>query len=369
MTTDTDATSTAVAVVQPQAMQRPVYIVEDAVPILDTARFEHMQRVANIMVETSMIPDSLRMAKIGGKDEELPRQKVFANCFMVVNQAVRWGMDPFAVAQCCSVVHGRLMYEGKLVAAVIDAKLGVRLDYTFTNEDKPFADRALGVIVSGTIPGETKVRTIEGTVAMWHKGDKSPWNQVTAWKRQLRYMGAREWARAHAPAIMLGVITDDEADDNFAPARSRGTVTRLTASTASISAPAIMSADVPTADAKPAAKEPDKKPDTASSRTGTTEPKPADKTADVPAREPAAEPAKEPAQADMLVEFDDRDIIAADLVEAIRAAASSADAERIYLDAESDLEALGDERRAKVEAAYQQAAAKFKPKARKAGAA
>ena len=38
-------------------------------------------------------------------------------------------MDPFAVAQCCSVVHGKLVYEGKLVAAVLDAKLGVRLTY------------------------------------------------------------------------------------------------------------------------------------------------------------------------------------------------------------------------------------------------
>lgn len=168
-------------------------------------------------------------------------------------------------------------------------------------------------------------------------------------------------------SLTNGDVTVEELMRAVEPERKE----RVTASTATNGAPAIMSADVPTADAKPAAKEPDKKPDTASSRTGTTEPKPAEKTADVPAREPATDPAKEAAaQAELAVEFDDRDIIAGDLIEAIKTAATGAEAERIYIDAESDLDALGDERRAKVEAAYQQAAAKHKPKtARKAGAA
>lgn len=169
-------------------------------------------------------------------------------------------------------------------------------------------------------------------------------------------------------SLTNGDVTVEELMRTVEPERKE----RVTASTATNGAPAIMSADVPTADAKPAANptEPDKKPDTASARTGTTEPQTAEKTADVPAREPAKEPAKEAAtaQADMLVEFDDRDIIAGDLIEAIRAAATGAEAERIYLDAEDSLAALGDERRAKVEASYQRAAAKFKPK-KKAGAA
>lgn len=188
--------------------------------IFDPARFEHMQRVAKMMAFSTAIPDSLRVAKIKGEDgkvteQEIPFDRILANCFMIVNQSDRWGMDPFAVAQCTSFVHGRLMYEGKLVAAVLEANLGVRLQYKFFGEDLPLKDRGLGVIVSGIIPGEIEPRTIEGTVADWHKGEKSPWNSPGAWKRQLRYMGAREWARAHAPAIMLGVITDDEADARF----------------------------------------------------------------------------------------------------------------------------------------------------------
>ena len=78
----------------------------------------------------------------------------------------------------------------------------------------------LGVKVSARIPGETFDREISGRVKDWHKGDKSPWQVESSWRRQLRYMGAREWARAHAPAIMLGVIADDEADETIAAPRN-----------------------------------------------------------------------------------------------------------------------------------------------------
>ena len=202
-------------IVKPASMQvLDTRYTQDVIPTLDTSKFEHMQRIAMMMARSSVIPESLRK----GKDENakeiwLDHEVVVANCFRIVNQAVRWGMDPFAVADCASIVHGRLMWEGKLIAAVLDSKLGVNLEYTFTDEDKPADSQKLGVVVSGKLPDETKIRTIEGTVAAWHKGSKSPWANPAAWKRQLRYMGAREWARAHKPSVMLGIYTDDEFDN------------------------------------------------------------------------------------------------------------------------------------------------------------
>src|SRR3954462_7376258 len=98
----------------------------DPYPIMDTAKFEQMQRVAAVMASCSLVPDCLRFQKTGKDLVPLPREEALANCFLVVNQAVRWSMDPFAVAQACSTVHGRLMFEGKLIAAVLDAKLGVK---------------------------------------------------------------------------------------------------------------------------------------------------------------------------------------------------------------------------------------------------
>ena len=162
---------------------------QDVIPILDTSKFEHMQRLATVMAKMSVLPESLR--KEG--NTALPHETVVANCFRIVNQAVRWGMDPFALMDCASIIHGKLMWEGKVIAAVLDAKLGVQLDYTFNDA----AGQDFGVTVSGVLPNETKARTIDGRVRDWHRGPKSPWANEGAWKRQLRYMGAREWARAH----------------------------------------------------------------------------------------------------------------------------------------------------------------------------
>src|SRR5690606_37380571 len=157
---------------QPSRPVKAYQPVEDVVPILDTARFEHMQRIATVMAGSPPIPDSLRCTKVGNNDPvPLPPQTVVANCFLIVNQSSRWGMDPFAVAGCTSVVHGRLMYEGKLVAAVLEAKLGVQLSYEFgtwipASETVDLSTEGtgdlLGVRVSAQRPGDAAPVYIEG---------------------------------------------------------------------------------------------------------------------------------------------------------------------------------------------------------------
>lgn len=193
----------------------------DPIPLLDTARFEHMQRVAAVMARTTLVPDTLRGTYEGsGQGRKLvlfEPEQIMANCFLVVNQSVRWGMDPFAVAACCSVVHGRLMYEGKLVAAVLDAKLGVKLDYQFNDKQGD----AFGVKVIGPPSPSGRERAVDGTVGQWKTtGANSPWSNFANHRRQLIYRGAREWARLWEPAILLGVYTPDEMDDLSDASRS-----------------------------------------------------------------------------------------------------------------------------------------------------
>lgn len=220
---------TDVAVVE-RPSRREIATVIDPIPTLDTARFEHMQRIANVMARSTMIPETLRT--VGPKDhkEDLPVEQVMANCFLVVNQAVRWGMDPFAVVSCCSVVYGRLSYEGKLVAAVLDAKLSVQLEFHFTGDptseafriyisDHPFTDEIIAKLRPGiSIPG---FRLWDGSVAEWKTtGAGTPWTQKN-YKRMLIYRGTRDWTRIYEPAIMLGVYTEDELIELADDARAR----------------------------------------------------------------------------------------------------------------------------------------------------
>lgn len=162
---------------------------------------EQAMRLAEMMARGKMVPEHLRNP---------------SDMLMVIEQASRWGMSPFAVAQCTSVVQGRLMFEGKLVAAAVQSSgiLEGRLTYEFTGEG---ATR--GIIVRGTIRGETEPRDIrvelkdaKTTNGMWTKQPD----------QQLVYFATRAWARRHTPEVMLGVYSPEEFDapaarpDNFA---------------------------------------------------------------------------------------------------------------------------------------------------------
>jgi hypothetical protein len=214
--------------------------VMDSIPVLDTGRFEHMQRIASVMAQSSMIPDALYTAGSGNDKKELPLPAVISNCFLVVNQAVRWGMDPFAVAQCVSIISGRICYEGKLIAAVLDAKLGLRLIpeydeghgdqlgvtiYAYTADDKAIANPRTGdaLVVKGTVGDWKTTRT------------GSPWAAGKAHKSMLMYRGSREWVRLYRPAIMLGVYAVDEMEDFEVDRRSQETPRRAPVPTLSSS--------------------------------------------------------------------------------------------------------------------------------------
>jgi hypothetical protein len=165
--------------------------------LLDNRQFSQILRAARLMASSSLVPAHLK-----GRSAD----ETIANMFLVINQALRWRMDPFAVARESYVVGGNLGYQGKLVAAVINCRAGLadRLSYTYAG-----VGQALTVTVSGRLEGEEQPRTIELSVKdaatnndMWTKDPQ----------QKLAYTGATKWARRHAPEVMLGVMTDDDLE-------------------------------------------------------------------------------------------------------------------------------------------------------------
>lgn len=197
-------------IIVPEEIKRPalkqVRVVSDNIPILDTGRFEHMQRIASVMASASLIPDHIRT----GSEHEAA-----ANCFLIVNQAVRWNMDPFALAQHVYILHGKLGFEGKVIAAAInsDPQMTAPLEYEFFGEE---GTDGRGVVVKGTLR-DGKERTVEGTLGKWKTFEKDRKTVNGAWVKDpdqmLCYRGARQWARRHNPARVLGVYSEDELDD------------------------------------------------------------------------------------------------------------------------------------------------------------
>lgn len=201
-------------------------IVEDDGPLaflLDTARFEHLQRISSTMALAAFTPKHLKSSD---------KQESIANCFRVVNQAIRWGMDPFAVCDETYIVGNRLGYQGKLIAAVINARAGLAapLGVIYNQEKgdklaaaiygaskeipeeaypllKKYAETedaeshlhltAMGVLVIRLAVGQSRTSN-----TMW---DKDP-------QQKLFYSGATKWARRHRPEIMLGILTDNDLE-------------------------------------------------------------------------------------------------------------------------------------------------------------
>lgn len=155
-------------------------------------------QLADMMAKAKLIPEHLRGDP--------------GSCLLVLEQASRWRMSPFAVAQCTAVVRGKLCFEGKLVAAVLAASGAIvgRLSYEFSGDGPKRS-----IKVTGLQRGEKKPVSIVGTVENWLTRDKDgKVNQ--AWQRDpdsmLIYRGTRQWARIYAPEAMLGVYTSDEVE-------------------------------------------------------------------------------------------------------------------------------------------------------------
>lgn len=149
--------------------------------------------LAKFISGAMLVPDHLR-----GKP---------ADCLLIVEQAARWGMSPLAVAQGTSIVHGKLCYEGKVVAAALESLNAVdgRLEYEFSGSGE-----SRSITVSGKPRGGNKVQSITGTVSGW-KTTGGNWQKDP--DSMLVYRGTRQWARLYTPGALLGVYTPDEFEE------------------------------------------------------------------------------------------------------------------------------------------------------------
>lgn len=151
---------------------------------------EQAMSLAKLMSQGSLVPSHLQ-----GKP---------ADTLMVIELAMRLGMSPFAVAQCTSVIQGKIMLEGKLVGAALNASglLASRMQYEFSGEGD-----TRQVVASARIHGEAKPASVTVELAKV-KTTNGMW--VKQPDQQLVYSANRVWARRYAPEVMLGVYSEDE---------------------------------------------------------------------------------------------------------------------------------------------------------------
>lgn len=243
-TTDTPDQSRAVTVVKEKLIST------STVPIWDTAAFEQMGRVGVVMADSGLANETF--FKDG--DQAAPRNMVVARMVMVADVARDVGANPLMFLQVCSIISRKLHIEGKAVNAIIRARTGVNLKFRFglwdtdhivfpevvtDPEDERFGQPVNPEYFNGVgerlavrvIDPNDATRYVDGSVGLWKTDRKgSPWSNPGNWRRQLRYRGSPEWARAYEPGAVLGIYSDADEDlgDLFEMApRSSGVASRL----------------------------------------------------------------------------------------------------------------------------------------------
>ena len=201
--------------------------------ILQTDNLNAMVRVADLMAGSrQMVPKHLR-GNPGG-------------CMAVTMQAMRWNMDPFALAVKTYTVDadGPVAYEGQAIIAALNNSplLATRLSFTWEgawerivgkfkmvesktkkdNDGNPKKyivpawdfdkdEEGLKVIVSATLVGEKEPRVLELLMKQARTRNSPLWTEDP--KQQLAYLAGRRWGRLHASDVIMGVYTPDELSE------------------------------------------------------------------------------------------------------------------------------------------------------------
>lgn len=157
------------------------------------------------------IDEAMRLADLMARAKMVPKhlQGDVGTCFMVVEQALRWQMSPFAVAQCTSSIGGKLMYEGKLVAAAATSCGAIVGEFDYTFDGDPAKPETLSVTATATRASDNQPRAM---TLKWvdAKTDNQFWKKQP--EQQLTYAAARVWCRRWSPGVILGVFAPEEFD-------------------------------------------------------------------------------------------------------------------------------------------------------------
>lgn len=191
---------------------------------LDPNRFAYLMNYAEQMARCGVIPESLRATGSGDKKVDLPFEQVRANCFLVAEVADRWQISPFALLQGASIVYGKLCFEGKIIAGILEGLYQIRLKFEWngkTGDD-------LGCRITGIVDGQECVWPPRDsgkewcTVREWKTtGNGSPWSNPANLQRQMIYRGSREWTRIYKAVLLLGVYADEEMEFEIAAQNAR----------------------------------------------------------------------------------------------------------------------------------------------------
>ena len=210
----------AVAVIAAPASTRQISVFDDL------ASFEAAQRVATALASSSMVPESYR-----GKDG-------MGNCLIAIDFAKRTNSSPLAVMQNLNIIEGRPSWSAPFIIAAlnscgmfsplrfkIEAKGKKKVTFDVwqgpkgqrekVSKTEEIEDTECTAIARDLSSGEDLIgptASISMAVAEgWYGRNGSKWRTMP--DVMLRYRAAAFFGRLYAPHVLMGMHTQDEAED------------------------------------------------------------------------------------------------------------------------------------------------------------
>ena len=165
--------------------------------LLDSSRYEHIQRIATIYSRSKMIP-----GHFNGKMEDV---------FVVCQMAFRMGVDPLMMLQNTYVVSGKPGITGQMAIALVNSSgvLKGRIKFRYEGQGDTRACTAWGV---DKLTGEILECRVDMAMAI-----AEGWTKNSKWKsmrdQMLSYRSGAFFARLYCPDALFGLQTIEEVED------------------------------------------------------------------------------------------------------------------------------------------------------------
>jgi len=241
----TEQTPKPLAQLQQSAVARPRG--DAAMSLLTGAGFDQLQRVANALSKSTLVPVQYRAfvevkdyGKVVGHE---PNSSGLPNCIVALNMAQRMGADPLMVMQNLYIIEGRPSWSSQFIIAAINScgrfsplrfeisEPGEQEEVVYTatvwkNKQKVEEQRKVKVrhqtCRAWVIEKETGDRLDGPTVSIqmaidegWLTKNGSKW--LTMPEIMLRYRCASLFGRLYAPELLMGLQTVEEVRDVIEP--------------------------------------------------------------------------------------------------------------------------------------------------------
>lgn len=226
---------------------------ETAVGLTTAGGFELTMRIANMLSNSTMVPEQYRKMKADKSaqkiNDEYPlieNPNGLPNCIIAINMANRMGADPLMIMQNLYIVEGRPAWSSQFIIAAINScglysplrfdivdlgemeatyqtkkwvngQNGQRGSYQYTDNKIKIKNISC---VAWAIEKGTGERLESSPITMelavkegWYQKNGSKWQTMP--EQMLRYRAAAFFGRIYAPQLLMGIKSADEELDTI----------------------------------------------------------------------------------------------------------------------------------------------------------